>query len=176
VIDADDGTRRRPLGVAIVAGLFVVGGAFLLATVGGNWRHHVASVEELGGDGTRFVLSLLGQGVANTAAGILMWRGSHWGWWVAAFSLCFALVRHTDTLLLVPVLAERYGASDFDEAKLYLKYGSRLASHSLILVYLFRHNVAEYFAIADASRTRRALMLVGGTVVALAISVLTAPR
>jgi hypothetical protein len=159
--------RKRPLGVTLLAAAFLVGGA-ALAVLQVQHRDVVATV----GAATFVATALLaGLGLASGAG---LWLGRPWGWWLAAFSLTYAVLRYANTLAAVPMLAAQLDMAQEEVRTAYLRYGARLVGQGLLLLYLFRPGVAAFFGVEGmAGRRRLGLLLVAAAALLLAMASLS---
>jgi tetratricopeptide (TPR) repeat protein len=152
---------ERPKGIAALAVLQILGGAMTIASIVlGNW----ANSESLSGSGlswSSLSAPLVVYGALGIAAGIGMWRGKAWGWWLAAFSYVHGIVRNVGSLLAIPDLLDMFGEPaqgvDYYYAREIVQIGGAL----LIGGYWFRRKLLTFFGLADLSRLRAVLTLTG---------------
>jgi len=135
---------KRPLGIRLLAASFLVGGSAFLGT-----RIYYRNVLTSSGVIAPFYLALLA--LAGIGAGLGIWWGKTWGWWLASFYLAYAIVRYANTMLSIPAIALQLNASGDEVMAIYLKYGARIIGHGLLLFYLSTTSVANYFGVAQIS-------------------------
>lgn len=154
---------KRPVGITILALLYFVGGLGLLAL---QVVFHRQLAEGLGSIGATAVVAFLGiffLAAIGIAAGIGMWLGKSWGWWLGAFYLTYSVARSISALITLPGLLEAAGESAASGAKHYVKFGGRIVVHSAICWYFFTPKVEAYFGVAAISRKKRLAGLVTAT-------------
>jgi tetratricopeptide (TPR) repeat protein len=103
-------------------------------------------------------------GMVHIAAGVGMWLGKSWGWWLAAFSYLYSLLNNASTLLLVPDMVEAYREPARGAGYYYLRELFNIGWDVFILVYWFREGVLDYFGLLDLSRLKAFVGLIAVTI------------
>jgi len=163
----DDGVRPgRPIGVAILAVLHLLGGVGMVVVVilMSQWAWFPA----------RSVL-VFALGVAAATAvrsivtGVGPWGGARWGWWLAGFYQCLSLLQYS--------LASGFGVLEvLVMGPPTVSIGPDLAFsagqavvHGLLLWYLFRTNVMAYCAVSHWHRGKALGVLAGVALTFMAV-------
>lgn len=155
---------KRPVGISILALLYFVGGIGIL---GLQIVFHRQLADGLGSIGASVVVAYVGiffLAAIGIAAGIGMWLGKTWGWWLGAFYLTYSVARSISALFSLPGLIEAVGEPSGGAGRHYFKFGGRIVVHSLICWYFFTPKVEGYFGVAGVPRKKRLAGLVSATV------------
>jgi hypothetical protein len=139
---ARDRPAPRPIGIWILSGLHLLAGLFFVAAP--------FLLRELASDPENFPVLLVAVrcaivGTLALASSIGMWRGARWGWWTTAFCYVWALlgvVANGSTMAYLP--AEKL---------------MQLAVNGLILLYLFKSAVRDYFCLKSLNMSRALVVL-----------------
>ena len=169
-VDRDAGQARpRPGWVTLLAVLNILGGLgmLLLATA------CQPALRELSGASEEIGLPLAGMrmavpifGVVQFSAGIGLWTGVRWGWWLAAFSYFFSSLRRIATAVALVLLMDRI---QLDPQLVVRNVGRTIGGvsiNALILVYLFSGKVLGYFGMEELRKLRAVAILLGITMAA----------
>jgi hypothetical protein len=159
-----DANRQRPLGISILAILHFGGGILL----GALQFPLLANFDELQGPlrtvGLAPVLLVIGVGflaLLAIAAGVGMWLGRKWGWWLGTFYYVYAIARNAAALVTVANMADELAAGPHGPGYYYVKHAGRIVVHLLILLYFFKGNVLHYFGLEKLSKWKSISALVG---------------
>ena len=106
------------------------------------------------------------------AAGVGLWIGSKWGWWLAAFYFMFNVVRHAFSLVLVMVLVAQDLLPDRDVESDLFKYGFGIVFGLLLFAYCFKANVLQFFGLTAISKAK-AIAILAAVSIALSGAVFT---
>ena len=109
--------KNRPIGISILAVLYILGGVAILGLQIGTSGALQEAFKEMGIATILGTLSLTFLGVLGVAAGIGMWRGKVWGWWLGAFYLTYSVARSANALFLMPMIAEQYNVAPTELTK-----------------------------------------------------------
>ncbi len=111
------------------------------------------------------MVAILFLGVVALAAGIGMWRGKSWGWWLGAFYLMYSVARNISAIVTLPIIVGQFELPEAELAENYIKYAGRIVIHSLLVLYFFKANVEAYFNVDHINAWRRFFTLLVATVV-----------
>ncbi len=139
----------KPLGVMLLALLYIAVGAvsfLFLAKQGAGAIGGTGAVRAL------FLLMLVIYPSLGLAAGVGMWLGRRWGWWLGVFGVVSAALRNLWVIAGLPSLMTGMGVGGRGATILYARFGFRVVLAGLIAVYLFRADVLEYFRMPRVSR------------------------
>ena len=146
----------RPVGVAILAWLqMVCGGACLvigimLLLTAKDYRQEIDVMASIGIPTVMLgpVTTLIG--ALSLSAGIGMWLGKRWGWFLSALLFAYGVSRNFVALLTIPGLIASMPTEVIAEithgpAYYYFKHVTRVIVQGLLYLYFFRKNVQAYF-------------------------------
>jgi len=102
--------------------------------------------------------------LAYMAAGIGMWSGDPWGWWLVGLLQAYGMVQSAAALLAVLGLAQQPAGSALG-ARYYIQYSGQTLGSALVFLYYFKRNVIEYFGLRRQSRLAAIAILVSGAVI-----------
>ena len=160
--DIDEATRKRPLGVSILAVLEVIS-AISLVAMQVAWGDTLSTVSvETTGSAFAGYYSMAVYAISGMIAGVGMWLGKRWGWWAGTFGLMLGVLRNAKTLLAIPGIVQQYGLTLDESLSAYFKYGSRVVVQPLWFLYYFKGNVLGYFGLKDLSKAKTMALLVFG--------------
>ena len=175
--------RDRPLGVTILSVLHLLGGLMilpLLAVLFANSAEAQKPLQELGLPFEVLVAGVCLLAVNSVFSGIGLFLGRKWGWWLAAFYYVYSIARHGNALFLTYQLTELDGGGGRGIGYHRAKFAGRIIVAVLILFYLFRDRVLDYFRFAPGGNLKRLGILVGVCILIVlfigAAIVLTAPE
>ena len=160
--------RVRPLGVAILGWLHLLGGLLMLAPLtmfALDSSPAENSLRQLGVSPWIFVTGVVLLGLLGFLSGWGLLAGKKWGWWLALFYYIYSVIRNSYALYLIPDLAERIGGPQRGVGYYQFKYACRIVIALLILSYLFRDPVRLYFKSESTSKLKAL-----GTVVSVCIA------
>ena len=158
----------RPIGVWILAILFVLGGV-MIAAVSFLALSPAANVERVYRafhltPEIIFAGAFLA-GVVVFATGVGMFVGWRWGWWLATLYFVWTAFRSSAfviNLMLSPDLTDVIGESTTRGMQYYLvKYGMRVPVNFLLTVYMFRENVLGFFGLSQLAKLKAVVILAG---------------
>jgi|GEM_PF-5766060 len=150
----DGETKKRPIGVIILAGLHFLAGLVMTLMLVNFLSEAFAS--DFGGLVLFFaVFTTVAVIAVNFCAGAGMLMGRKWGWALSFTVVAFLVLQQLQGLLMVPVMEQVRPAKEVNAAI------SSLVIVVLLLLfigyYYFRRNVAEFFEMDAAGRTRLAV-------------------
>lgn len=151
----------RPVGITILSVLYFLSGIAILAIPFLFQGASLKGFESIGVSEIGAYLSIGFLALLGIFAGIGMWIGKKWGWWLGAFYILYSIARNTNALIMIPSVVEQYGAQDIEVTSFYIKHGGRVIFHSLLLLYFFKGNVVEYFSVGGTSPWKRFGVLLG---------------
>ena len=154
----------RPLGVSLLAALYFLGSVFLLGIAVLGAGSMASATEELGVSGLQLAIGIGFLGALGIAAGVGMWMGKRWGWWLGAFYLFYSIARNANALLTLPALVEQIGPPEGGVAKYQFRYGGRIVFAALFLLYFFKANVVAWFGVDTMPAWKRVALLTGATI------------
>lgn len=155
---------RRPTGVVLFGILQIVGGGLMLILLFIPVQRP-EELEELGVSVTLIKGSVLFLGALTLTAGLGMFRRKPWGWRAGLASCIYGALRCANALLVVQDLQENAGAAGEIPESYYWKLGTRGVVYLLIVVYLTRPHVKEYFQATQISSWKAILQTAGVLVV-----------
>jgi len=160
---------QRPLGVTILAVLYLLGGVGMLILQVVLAAKMQQGFSQLGYSAmqTHFALGLLG--VLGAAGGVGMLLRRKWGWWLGAFYLTYSVARSANALLTLPQLIEQFDVPPAAVVKHNVKFAGRVIVHSLLCWYFFTTRVESYFQVGSLARLKRLLLLVLATMAAFVV-------
>jgi hypothetical protein len=156
------GGRERPIGIMLLAGLALLSGLVLLGALA-IVLSQSAAAEAIGELGVYPPLLI---GMMALVAGVLlgagvgMWRGERWGWWLGAFMQVFSVVRNAAALVTVPGMEDPLVEESEDFQILLVRVIGRSVVILLLIGYFFRGNVLEYFRLEEVNRVVALVALV----------------
>ncbi|MGO4547259.1 hypothetical protein AB4Z29_20970 [Paenibacillus sp. 2TAB23] len=155
-----EGDYDRPFGVKIISILMILGGIILLITQ--LYAFSIMSeLSSLMGVSSLFFQAVIGfLGLIGIAAGVGMWIGRIWGWWLAIFYLSYSLTRNLNTLLSIPGITEQYGLSG-NAAGHYVKYGLKILWDVLLLRYMCRDTTTSFFKTTETNKLKTMVWVFG---------------
>lgn len=156
--------KDRPIGVTILAVLHLIGAVVLgvgIAILSSRQEEIAEALRQIG-----IPLWMLAAGVAllavlAAASGIGMLIGAKWGWWFAAIWYAYAITRAASALVLVFQVAGHIDDGTRSAGYYYAKFAGRIVVSGLLLVYLLRDRVLEYFRLSSLSKAQALLTLLG---------------
>jgi hypothetical protein len=162
--------KDRPLGISILSVLSILGGvAMTLKLIGATffWDSAGPNIKKAAESAGAPLLVLIGSVVTLAAlaieAGVGMWLGRAWGWWLGSFWHLLAIVRNANAFYMAMALA--YSMPPAEAAaipggvqKYFVRFGLRIGVSVLIYIYFFGANVREYFGLANAKLWRAVAM------------------
>jgi len=97
--------------------------------------------------------------VLSFVAGIGMWRGKKWGWWLGAFLYMYAVLWTIKSLIYLPWLFGYFVKPHNRNVYYYIKHGINLVVRVLIFIYFFKGSVTEYFVLQQQSKIKTLIIL-----------------
>lgn len=175
----------RPVGVSLLAVLHIVGGVGLavvlligLAYLGNTSqsRNRDGLLQVLNSNGISPALLLFGilflLGIA-LASGIGLMLGSRWGWRVAIFYYTYSISRNLNALVFFAGATEALQNSSRGPAYYFAKHFARVAISILVLCYLMKPKVCDYFGVNESQKGRMIGILIGTGITVFALSFLS---
>lgn len=153
----------RPLGVSILAVLHLIGGIGLFFAQFLLWSRLDAMQQPMETIGIPPVVLLAGVmflSLLALASGIGLWTGARWGWWAAAFYYVYGIFRNGAALLTLAQFAEHLEGGTRGPEYYFIKHAGRIVVHGLILLYLMKGNVLEFFGQESLSKAKALALLV----------------
>lgn len=161
VLLGDSGMIRipRPGLISWLAATKIVSGAGLLVAVAAL-HGRLGALGAAFGVSPRYVdVSLLFIGALSLAAGVGMWRGTRWGWWLAAFFWAYAIARHANVLLMASGMAGQPAGETPGIEYNHLKHTLRLVFYAGLLWYLFQNEILRFFGLRGMHKGRAVALL-----------------
>jgi hypothetical protein len=168
----------RPLGIAILSWLHIIGGAsgaavLLLMCYSANPNSHEALATTGMSAGVTFVAGL--SFALSFICGVGLWTGRLWGWYLGSFSWIYSALDSLNALIPMPSLTSTPASHDATTMPhgpvfYFVTYGTRVVVGLFIYSYFFKSNVRSFFAVSEARKWNTFLPEVG---IALAIIVVT---
>jgi len=154
--------KKRPVGISIPAILNVTGclGTFAVQILFSGVLSRVS--ESLGVSTLLTMVHLAFLDALGVAAGIGMWTGRKWAWWLGVLLLSYVIARNTNALFVISDVVREYGEPEAGATRFYVKHVGRIIVNSLVILYFFKSNVVGYFQVAGI-RTRKRFLVVVGT-------------
>lgn len=168
----DGPSRERPRFIAVLAVLQIVGGAILIAAILLGYKGISDTLSGTGLSWRNLSVASILYATLGIAAGIGMWRGKPWGWWLAAFSYFYGILRSVTALLTIPDMVYALGEPARGVGYYYTREIGQIGWGILITGYWFSQNVLYYFGLTQLSRLRAFLTLVGVSVVVFGVGLL----
>lgn len=162
--DRPGASRQRPLGISILAILNFVGGILIGAMQLSVLTRLGDLQESLRVVGLSPILVVIGAtflAALGVAAGVGMWLGRTWGWWLGAFYNVYGIARNTSALITVARLADELDGGARGPGFYLVRHGGRIVIHALILLYFFKGNVLHYFGLDGLPKWKALSALVG---------------
>ena len=151
--------NQRPKGISIISVLSFIGGLIILAVLVWTPSNDLAGLDAVGFSSSLFLLAYGFLGIISFAAGIGMWTGKKWGWWLGAFYLAYAILRNANALFAIEGLIEQFGEPEDGVGSLYFKHGGRVITNSLVLFYFFRSHVTAYFNVDSIKNLKNRILI-----------------
>lgn len=155
---------KRPVGITILAILFLVGGIGIVALGVGLFLFLPSDdggidrvLDVLGANRLSLFLGFGVLAALGIAGGVGMLRGAAWGWWIGGFYSVYAIARNAMAALALPEIAESaaaLGEPDPDLTKHYIKFIGRVVINLLLVLYFYRLKVLSYFGLVGLSRMK----------------------
>lgn len=137
----------RPALITWLAVLEIGGGSALLVMVAAFAPRLGPLAVLLGFSPSYVALSLLFLGSLSVAAGVGMWRGTKWGWWLAAFFFAYAIYRNVNVLVTLPTILDQLVGETGSPRSYYIKHGGRVFLNAGLLYCMFQDEVLRYFGL-----------------------------
>ncbi|PQO30432.1 hypothetical protein DTL21_24060 [Bremerella cremea] len=174
-VDADQALSapaKRPLGISILAILSLLSGIIYLLEAG--FMFFVGPIPFVSGAGVllvslRLIWGILALGLLGMAAAIGLWRGTKWGWWLAAIRYVYGVANSMTLLVWVFSTTFTLGAVGHNSDGIILQNGLGLILSVMFLLYLQRKNALTYFGLDQGSHVARASGLIAFGAIVLAV-------
>ncbi|MEM4242856.1 MAG: hypothetical protein QXM31_03075 [Candidatus Woesearchaeota archaeon] len=158
---------KRPTLVAVLAWLEIITGAILLLITPlviwmlAQTPQMKETIEAIGITQGMAIFSVLFLGALCLCAGIGLWKGRRWGWWLGSFAMVYAVLRHASALLIISTLTGEMNVSEANITRHIFKSIGRIILYTLITAYLFRKDVLKYFRMEKVSRIKALAYIIG---------------
>lgn len=148
----------RPGGITLLATLHGLGGAILVLVVLPMALLKSAALDtalaQVGLASIDVLVTFGFLGILYLSSGIGMWRGARAGWWLAVFSYVYGILRNLISLLLIPSLVDQFGSPARGAAYYYTQNAGQAVISALLVLYLLKRNVLEYFGLGNLTRKK----------------------
>ncbi len=148
----------RPLGVAILAVLHVLGGLGILTVQLFVQPRGVEEADQVMRNfGFTFEIALAAfafLALLYLGSGIGLWLGKAWGWWTGAFAYVYRILASLNALITAFGYSAELAAETRGLAFYSLKFGARILVSVLILTYFFRPRVLSFFGLSEVRKLR----------------------
>lgn len=155
---------RRPTGVLLLGILQVIGGGVMLILLLIPVQRP-EELEELGVSVALIKGSVLFLAALTLASGLGMFHRKPWGWRIGLASCLYGALRCANALLVAQDLHEDSGEHGEVPESFYWKLGTRGLFYLLIVIYLTRPHVKEYFHATPISSWKAILQAAGVLVI-----------
>ena len=156
------GRSERPVGITILSVLHVIGGVlgvlvFAFALTKLNDPQIKSGFDAVGIPYPLFLIGIGFLSVLALAAGIAMWLGTKWGWYLGSFYYAYSIATNLTALFsiggVLSSFPDELGANHAPgPGQFYAKFGVRLVISILIYLYFFKQNVREYFGLQNTNK------------------------
>ena len=153
--------RSRPVGVTILALLFLLTGVGLVALLATAWPTLLAGLGQIGVSAPMLLYSLILPTILGFVAGAGLWIGRPWGWWAATVASLLNIVRNVQGLLVLLGLVQALDGLSEAATMTLVRDTASVIGQSLLLAYFFKGNVLAFCRVGGASRWRLVLLLAG---------------
>ena len=153
---------RKPSVVVILAILYIVIGVISLGFV----ARQGPTIDVEGSDRGVFFMMMALYPAIGLAAGVGMWLGRRWGWWLGLFGVVSMALRNLWAIAGLPGMLAAMGVPLSSATMLYAKFGIRVLLSVLVAIYFLSNTVVGYFRV-EKVRKRRALAIVAAISVLL---------
>jgi Flp pilus assembly protein TadD len=169
---ADVSGNRRPKGLTFLGALHVVGGiATIVAVVlGSDLISNTLSGS--GFDSQKSIVLAILHGLLSIAAGIGILLGKPWGWWLAAYSYLYGILRNISGVLAIPQMVASFGEPADGVVYTYMRVLGKTGVGVLVTVYWFSRGILAHFGLAYISRLKAFIALVGVAILVWAVAIL----
>ncbi len=140
--------KTRPLGITILSILFIIGGSGMLILFLSTQKIDIKSVASLSST-VMFNGVLLG--VWALVAGIGMWFGKKWGWWLGATYLSYSVFRNINVLFTIFTMLGEFPI----ETRHIVKPLGRVLIHASICTYCFKDAILEFFGFSTERKGKK---------------------
>lgn len=152
------------MGVSILAVLHLVGGALMFGLqfwLLANLNSMDESLRALGIPPALLIVGVMFLAVVTIAAGIGMWVGTQWGWWLAAFNFVYNIFRNGSALVTILGMSDQWELGDRDPEYYVFKHGGRIVVQFLLLLYFLNRDVLRFFGLRELNRVKAVCIIVG---------------
>ncbi len=156
--------KTKPLGITLLTILHVIGSIAIVPVflmLFSKKGEMAVGLEGLPFTTTDIFAGLLLVAVLTVGSALGMYLGRQWGWWLASYYYVHSAVQKTFAFVTTFQMANQLGASEAEIQTLAVKTFPRVIVKLLILFYLFRPQVWEYFEIAKIRKWVALGLLVG---------------
>ncbi|MFM9278937.1 hypothetical protein [Paenibacillus jiagnxiensis] len=162
-----------PISVKLLSALLAIGGAILLITQAALFSRFSELSSLLGVSGWVVQGAVAFLGGLGVAAGIGLWLGRQWGWWIALFYFAYAVCRNINAMISIPGLYEAYGSEgDVSMMASYIKYGFRTLWDVLLLYWLCRDTAAYHCGTQHVKKGKALLIVFGASLIIFVLAAL----
>ena len=164
--------RSRPVGVTILALLFLITGVGLVALLATAWPTLLDGLGQIGVSAPMLLYSLILPTILGFVAGVGLWIGRPWGWWAATVASLLNIVRNVQGLVVLLGLVQALDGLSEAATMALVRDAASVIGQSLLLAYFFKGNVLAFCQVGGGSRWRLLLLLAGIVAVVFAIGTL----
>ena len=164
--------RSRPVGVTILALLFLITGVGMVALLVTSWSTLLAGLGQIGVSAPMLLYSLILPTILGFVAGAGLWIGRPWGWWAATVASLLNIVRNVQGLLVLLGLVQALDGLSEAATMALVRDAASVIGQSLLLAYFFKGNVLAFCQVGGTSRWHLLLLLAGIVAVVFAIGTL----
>ena len=144
--------KKRPIGISIVAFLYIFIGMISLITEFFVSTYHSDMIDMVINHMEWITLLLMGIGLTLE---------KRWAWWLTVFLLTFSVFYNLYALIDFKSILLNARISQSDSTKYFYKTLATTVFQSLIILYLFQRNVFEYFRFEYVTKYRKLKILLG---------------
>lgn len=171
----------RPLGVSILAVLHAISSPFVFVAMlllTGHVGETREGLEIAGASPAALVMGVYLIVCVGAVSGFGMWLGAQWGWWCATFLYVFGIFRNISMLVAMATSLDAIPAGAIDFEYQVFKYVVRSLLSVLLILYLLKDNVLEFFDLYDLQKGAaiRRLISISGAVTLLFMALYAVTR
>lgn len=159
-------TAPRPTLITILAILNILGGLSVFITQLVAWGNLKQAAIQSSISITQLLLGFIFLAVLSVSSGIGMWLGQKWGWWLGAFNELYVIPRRINVLLAA---LSMYSGTEGDELTRIIRSAGQILVSIVLLFYFYRHNVLDYFGLAEFPKWKSIIILFGGLALVILI-------
>lgn len=150
---------KRPTYLALLAGYLAIYGGVMFVLQLLAYTNLKTTAESLGYDPLILLVAIIFSGVVSIAAGVGLWLGKKWGWWLSAFYFLYMFAQEITALFASGSLPSSGGAALLNAA-----IGILLSI--VVVYYLFKNEQLAHFHLETFPRWKSMLILVAAVLAA----------